>query len=93
MSKMLNRRNLLRIALNMFMLAALLWLPWYVMLIIALPLVFYYRAYEVLVWGVAGDMLYAVSSPPFLGLPIFFTVLFVVLFLSAEYAKRFLVFY
>jgi len=89
----LHRRNLIRFLLNVLLFASVIWLPWWAVVLCALPLLFGYRAYEVLVWGVLADMLYATPVLVFANLPLLFSMLFLLLFLAAEYSKRFLVFY
>ncbi|HEX9609140.1 MAG TPA: hypothetical protein VGA06_02945 [Candidatus Paceibacterota bacterium] len=91
---MKSRRSILwRVLLNGALLSTIVWLPWWITIIFILALVARFRAYEVLLWGVVADALYAAPASVLVGLPMFFTLAFTALFIVAEYSKRFLVFY
>ena len=54
--------------------AAILLFPWWIVLVIALAAVIICRAfYEVLIWGLVGDVLYGAQGATFLDLPLVFT--------------------
>ena len=83
----------LRIILNILLGISVLTLPWWLSLLIILVMLFLYRAYEVLAWGFIADVLYGWPLPAFFNTSLLITFSVVLLFLVAEYVKRFLVFY
>lgn len=87
------RNIIVRVFLNVALAVSLVLLPWFVSLPFALVLLFRFRAYEILLWGVLADALYGAPVSVLGGLPIFFTLIFTLLFVAVEYSKRFLVFY
>lgn len=89
----MSRSIIFRILLNIALLASIVWLPLWIAMIFLLVLVIRFRAYEVLLFGIAVDALYAAPVSVLFGLPIFFTLVFALFLIAAEYSKRFLIFY
>ncbi len=86
-------RNLLRVTINIVLLASILFLPWWVSVAIMVFLLALYRAYEVFLWGFLMDALYSGPVPLYLNIPILFTIMSVLLFIVIGVSKQRLIFY
>ena len=82
-----------RIPLNILMAVAVLFFPWWFVVIVALLLLIMYEAWEVLLWSIIFDMLYASPIPFYFNIPILFTFIFAVFFVAFSVFKRRLIFY
>ena len=85
---------LFRLIANVILFASLLFLPWWITIVIALIAVFVYNVfYELILWGVVGDLLYGAGVASFYALTSFLSTGALVLFLTAQYLKEKIRFY
>lgn len=86
--------DMARLIADIFMLVGAFLLPWWLMLVaLALCIFFFREYYEGFALGIIIDSLYNAPVPLLYHFQFFLTLLVVILFVIAEYAKRRLTFY
>lgn len=75
------------------MFGSLLFLPWWITVIVAIAFLFFFNAYEVLLWGLLGDFLYSTQIPDFFNIEFLFTIIFFLFFVGAFFLKKRLIIY
>ncbi|HEY4502794.1 MAG TPA: hypothetical protein VJH21_03115 [Candidatus Paceibacterota bacterium] len=90
---MIRRSLLARILLNAMLMVAILFLPWFFVAGIAFLILILFSAWEIILWGIFFDILYASPVPLYFNIPFIFTITFTFLFLVFIMLKRRLVFY
>lgn len=85
--------TLLRLWFNFLIALSIFFFPWWISVGLIVFLLFVVQAPEILLWGLALDILYGTALPSFFNIVFIFTLLFFVLFIIVGYSKRFLVFY
>lgn len=83
----------LRIIINALLFSSILFFPWWITLFIAVAFLFMFEAYEVLLWGLFGDLLYGAPVAGFLNIEFLFTLLFILLFIGVYFLKKKLILY
>jgi len=77
-----------RIILDIILLLSVLFLPWWITIILALALVFYFKLYyEFIIAAVLTDMLYGVPKAWLFDLAIMYTTFSIVLFILVQWIK------
>lgn len=82
----------IRIILNISLLISILFLPWWVSILLGILILFLYKFYEIIIWGIFADSLYA-SIDGFFGIQFIFTLTFTFLFLISILMKKRIIFY
>jgi hypothetical protein len=83
----------MRVLFNLLILMSVLVLPWWVAVMLFVPLLLIADAYEVLVWGFVLDALYSSAVPLYFNVPVLFTAAAFLLFVVVMVLKRRLFFY
>ncbi len=83
-----------RILLNIAIISSMFYLPWWVVIILALPGVFLFDGfYEIFFVGLLLDVLYGVKAEEFYGIWFVFTIIFTIIYITIKRLKKNIRFY